>query len=140
MPRPADTEAIRIGRILRLIREERGLTQAQVAERLGKGEGAYAAYESGRSRFTVPELPDVARALGVSTVYVARQIGLCGDDNADIATTLVERLGPRLGGAIVQIDRFAALLHREDVAALAILLERFTPRGTPGAERATAAC
>lgn len=91
--RPIDPEAQRIGKVLREIRTDQGLTQEEVADKLPIGEGAYAAYESGRSRFTVPDLPAVARALGVPTPYLSRRLGLCGD-NTDLNALLLEFAGP----------------------------------------------
>lgn len=91
--RPKDPEAARIGQVLRNVRTERGLTQEEVAQKLPIGEGAYAAYETGRSRFTLPELPAVARALGVPTPYLSRRLGLCGD-GSDLNALLLEFAGP----------------------------------------------
>lgn len=95
--RAIDSEALRVGRILKAVRDQQGdLTQAEVAAALGKTEGAYAAYETGRSRFTLPELPAVARALKVDVGYLSRRLGLCGD-NTDMTTLLVEYAGPEVG-------------------------------------------
>lgn len=52
---------------LRAIRKEQGLTQDQVARRLGLTEGAYRHYESGRSEPTFTDIPQLAAALGVTT-------------------------------------------------------------------------
>lgn len=97
--RAFDSEAVRVGRVLRAVREDQALTQVEVAAVLGKGEGAYAAYESGRSRFTLPELPAVARALKVDLAYLSRRLGLCGDDS-DVTALLVEYAGPEIGQLI----------------------------------------
>lgn len=121
-PRPIDPAARRIGLVLRSIREQQHLTQVEVAVALGKKEGAYAAYEAGRSRFTLPELPNVAEALQVSTAYLATRLGFCGDESADIATALVQRFGPELGGTLVRLDRFLAQMEHGDTAAIAVLL------------------
>lgn len=97
--RPADPEAIRVGAILRAVRLEQDRTQEQVASRLPIGEGAYAAYEAGRSRFTLPELPAIARALGVDVAYLTRRLGYCGD-NTDAMRLLEEYAGPEIGQLI----------------------------------------
>jgi transcriptional regulator with XRE-family HTH domain len=123
--RPIDPEALRVGRVLRAIREQQGLTQADVAAALKKGEGAYAAYESGRGRFTLPELPVVARALRVSTAYLASRLGFCGDDRADIAQVLVERFGPQIGQTLVRLDGILALMEAGDTAALDVTVRRY---------------
>lgn len=128
MARPIDPEARRIGGVLRAIRQSQGLTQEQVAESLGKGEGAYAAYEAGRSRFTVPELRSVARALKVSTAHLATRLGLCGEsdttESPDIATALVDRFGPRLGSALVRLDGVLARMQADDQTALTVTVRR----------------
>lgn len=129
MPRrPIDPEARRIGLALRAIRESQGLTQEQVAESLGKGEGAYAAYEAGRSRFTVPEIRDVARALKVSTAHLATRLGLCGEpaasESPDIARVLVDRFGPRVGQALVRLDGVLAHMEADDQTALTVTVRR----------------
>lgn len=97
--RTIDRDALSVGRVLRAVREEQRLTQADVAAALGKGEGAYAAYEAGRSRFTLPELPSVARALKVDVAYLSRRLGLCGDDT-NITSLLTEYAGAEVGQLI----------------------------------------
>ena len=123
MPRSVDADALRVGRVLRAVREQQGLTQAEVAAALGKGEGAYAAYENGRSRFTVPELSDMARALKVTTPHLTTRLGFCGDVGADIASILVERFG-RFGETLVRLDRILAQMQADDGAALDVLVRR----------------
>ena len=99
--RPIDPEAKRIGSILRAVRTEQDLTQEYVASRLPIGEGAYAAYEAGRSRFTLPELPAVARALGVDVAYLSRRLGLCGD-GSDALAILAQYAGPEIGALVAE--------------------------------------
>jgi transcriptional regulator with XRE-family HTH domain len=109
--------------VLRAIREQQGLTQRQVSERLGKREGSYAAYENGRSRFTLPELPEVADALRVSTAHLAGRLGFCGD-GGDLAQTLVERFGPELGRTLARLDRVLARMQQDDALALNVTVRR----------------
>lgn len=85
-----------MGAALKALREERGLTQRQVGERYGATEGNIAAYEQGRNRFTVQDLPRLAQAIGVPTPYLSRRLGLCGD-NADLNALLLEYAGPEIG-------------------------------------------
>lgn len=120
--RQIDPEALRVGRVLRAVREQQGLTQADVATVLGKGEGAYAAYESGRGRFTLPELPNVARALRVPTAYLTGRLGFCGSDADDLATALVNRFGPEIGQTLVRLDRVLSQMEHGDAAALNVLV------------------
>lgn len=53
-------------RLLRQIREESGLTQEVVADRLGKPQSFVSKYESGDRRLDMVELREVCRALGSS--------------------------------------------------------------------------
>jgi len=48
------------------IRKRQGLTQVQVAERLGTSQGNYALYETGARGVSLKLLPRMAEALGVS--------------------------------------------------------------------------
>jgi len=111
--------------VLRSIREQQGLTQLDVALALGKQAGTYAAYEAGRSRFTLPELTSVAEALRVSTPYLATRLGFCGGEVQPFAETIMQRFGPKVGGAVLAIDRVAALIEQDDAAALDVVLRRF---------------
>lgn len=135
MARPRDPEALRVGLILRSIREAQSLTQTDVATGLGKQTGAYAAYEAGRSRFTVPELPQVARALKVSTAHLAGRLGFCGGDD-DLEQQLVDRFGPDLGRTLARLDRVLGRMQQDDALALNVTVRRHVepyemePRGS----------
>ena len=59
---------------LRCLREHHGLTQAQVAKRLGKPQSFVAKYEGGERRLSVIEFVDVVRALGADPAAVLRQL------------------------------------------------------------------
>ena len=59
---------------LRSLRERHGLTQAQVAKRLGKPQSFVAKYEGGERRLSVIEFVDVVRALGADPAGVLRQL------------------------------------------------------------------
>lgn len=113
-PRERDREAERIGRVLHAIRTEQDLTQKEVAEKLNVGENAYGAWEIGRSRFTVAQLPDIARALGVDAPYLSRRLGLCGD-NTDLHALLREYVGPDVG---VALARFVAKYPNMDASSV----------------------
>lgn len=56
-------EQRRLVELLRQMRKERGLTQAQVAARLGRPQSFVSKYESGERRLDLIELRAVARAL-----------------------------------------------------------------------------
>lgn len=62
-------------RVLRELRHEAGLTQAQVAERLDVPQSFVSKYESGERRLDVIELRHIARALKTSLKTVLRKLG-----------------------------------------------------------------
>lgn len=74
MPRTAASEihAKLVGRELRHARQEIGLTQAQVAERLGVSASYIAAVEAGRRNLTLAQLANIANAmrLGIDVSFV----------------------------------------------------------------------
>ncbi|MES2459621.1 MAG: helix-turn-helix transcriptional regulator [Armatimonadota bacterium] len=53
---------------LRKIRQDAGLTQAELAERLGKPQPFVSRYEVGEKMLDLPELRQVCHALGISMV------------------------------------------------------------------------
>jgi len=54
--------------LLRLIREEAGLRQVEIAERLGKPQSFVSKYESGQRRLDLVELEEVCRVVGTTLV------------------------------------------------------------------------
>lgn len=96
----ADATSRRMGTTLKSIREEVGLTQREVGARYGTTEGNIAAYEQGRNRFTVQDLPRLAEALKVPVPYLSRRLGLCGD-NSDLNALLLEFAGPEIAPLVV---------------------------------------
>ena len=64
--RGVDASLRRLGRRLRALREEAGLTQVQVAERASIDEKHYQTMESGLSNVTFATLVAVSKALGVT--------------------------------------------------------------------------
>jgi transcriptional regulator with XRE-family HTH domain len=64
---------IQLRKLLRDLREKGGLTQADVAARLGKPQSFVAKYEGGERRLSVIEFIDVARALDLEPISILRQ-------------------------------------------------------------------
>jgi transcriptional regulator with XRE-family HTH domain len=56
------------------LRVRHGLTQAQVAKRLGNHQSFVAKYEGGERRLSIIEFVHVVRALGADPVAVLRQV------------------------------------------------------------------
>jgi len=65
---------IKLRKLLRDLRDKRGLTQADVAARLDKPQSFVAKYEGGERRLSAIEFIDVARALDLDPVTVLRQL------------------------------------------------------------------
>ncbi|MEO1665347.1 MAG: helix-turn-helix transcriptional regulator [Chloroflexota bacterium] len=58
-----------IGKRLKDAREQRGMSQRELADRVGKTQSAISNYEAGTSLMHITELPDFARVLDVSIGY-----------------------------------------------------------------------
>ena len=65
---------IKLRKLLRDLREKSGLTQADVAGRLGKPQSFVAKYEGGERRLSTIEFIDVVRALDVEPIAAMRQL------------------------------------------------------------------
>ena len=68
------TEAERIGKRIRTIREVRGLSQSQLGERVGLNADRIQKYENGARKPKKELLKQIARALGVQTMAIADPI------------------------------------------------------------------
>ena len=63
----------RLQLLLREVREEASLTQAELAERLGKPQSYVSKYESGERRLDLPEIERICSAVGVKMIdFVSR--------------------------------------------------------------------
>jgi transcriptional regulator with XRE-family HTH domain len=67
-------EHLKLRELLIAARKKAGLTQAQVAERLGRPQSFVAKYEGGERRLDVVEFIYVAAALGVDPARFVRKI------------------------------------------------------------------
>jgi transcriptional regulator with XRE-family HTH domain len=61
-----DSLSLVLARALRAERARAGLSQSELAARLGTSQTRFAALESGARKLYAAELPDVCRALGVT--------------------------------------------------------------------------
>ena len=59
--------------LLRQIRQEAGLRQVELAERLGKPQSFVSKYESGERRLDLLEIEDLCRAVGLSPVAFVKK-------------------------------------------------------------------
>ncbi|HVV09031.1 helix-turn-helix transcriptional regulator [Amycolatopsis sp.] len=62
--------------LLRELRHEAGLTQMQVAERLGVPQSFVSKYEAGQRRLDIVELRHVGEVLGISIVAMLTRLDL----------------------------------------------------------------
>lgn len=63
----------RYGILLRQVRLEAGLTQAQVATRIGEAQSYVSKYENGEQRLDLTELEDICKATGISLMEFVRR-------------------------------------------------------------------
>ena len=66
-----------LGKAIRQLREERGVTQEAVAHKAGVTAATYGLIERGQSNPTWATLSDIANALGVSMVELATMTSRC---------------------------------------------------------------
>lgn len=71
---PAVSTQDRLQLLLRQVRSEAGLTQTDVAERVGQPQSFVSKYESGERRLDVLELRAVCSAMGVPLVDFIRRL------------------------------------------------------------------
>lgn len=65
-----------VARVLRATRSEQGMTQLQVATRLGMTVDGYRPYERGVRQLRTHHIPKFAHALGLSAAELAHRLGL----------------------------------------------------------------
>ena len=62
-----------LGQLLKSMREEQGLLQREIAERLGTPQSFVSKYESGERRIDLPELRSICKVLNASCDEVVRR-------------------------------------------------------------------
>lgn len=63
----------RYGTLLRKIRLSKGLTQAQIAERIGEGQSYISKYENGEQRLDLLELEKICSSMGINLIDFVRE-------------------------------------------------------------------
>lgn len=91
-------EGRRLAAVLKQIRHERGLTQAQVAEAWGMSVDGYRPYEAGRRQLRTSALHGLAGALGISPSDLSARLGLHGSNIHDIRMSECQDLMAQLDG------------------------------------------
>jgi transcriptional regulator with XRE-family HTH domain len=85
MPRSTRTEAYAVmTQLLQQLRNEQGLTQRQLAERLGKPQAFVSTIESGARRIDVVEFCALARVLGADPMALFAEVVRRLPDRIDI--------------------------------------------------------
>lgn len=111
------TEKISLGALLRMHRLALGLTQAEVADRIGMGRANYTHVENGRRKepLTPQQVEAAERLLGISAWTMLRASGYPlkvpggGDPNAAEWVDLLERLPPDDQKAVLRHAHVLAL-------------------------------
>lgn len=91
-------EGRRLAAVLRQIRREQGLTQAQVAESWGMSVDGYRPYEAGRRQLRTAAVHGLAAALGIAPSDLAARLGLHGANVQDIRMSECQDLMAQLDG------------------------------------------
>lgn len=74
MAKGVDPESRQVGRRLKALRIESGLEVEEIAGRLNVSAPSWYAYERGLTAFDYRRIPDVAKALGVSTGHLIARL------------------------------------------------------------------
>ncbi len=87
-----------IGYRIQMAREEHGLNQKELADKLGISQSSLSNYEKGKRRLYLADLQKIAEALGKSTEYFLQPIGQvinnptyeCKEEMHDFVSIMVE--------------------------------------------------
>jgi transcriptional regulator with XRE-family HTH domain len=108
-PRQPDSTDVEVGRLVRALRMSRGLSQTDLANRIGVAFQQVQKYESGANRITMGRLTNIAKLFKVSVPYLlsgSREAAL-KSSTKDSYTEALEMLG--LLGAQRLLRAFAAI-------------------------------
>ena len=105
LERVADDFLQSFGRAVRRLRQERGMTQAELASRLGLGRTSITNLEKGQQSPPLSMLPEIASALGVDPLHLmADAVG--GDVSAEsgaLAATVHDEELRRWAGQVLSL-------------------------------------
>lgn len=100
-----------LGKRIRQAREKLGLSQDDLAERVGRDQRAVSEYESGKRRIYAHDLPTFADALSVPVVYFFRDAD-AADDKDEMLLDVFHQFGADERGIVLEIMRLLARLLR----------------------------
>jgi transcriptional regulator with XRE-family HTH domain len=107
-PRSVDARDAEIGRLVRAQRQQLGLSQSDLAERIGVTFQQVQKYENGSNRISIGRLTRIAEALGVPpTFFFARET------KAGVASGNKSREFLAAGGALRLIRAYDRLQNRD---------------------------
>jgi transcriptional regulator with XRE-family HTH domain len=109
-PRQPDSTDVQVGRLVRALRVSRGLSQTDLANRIGVTFQQVQKYESGANRITMGRLTNIAKLFKVSVPYLlsgSREAALKSSTKDSNYTEALEMLG--LIGAQRLLRAFAAI-------------------------------
>src|SRR5688572_19587581 len=99
------------GQRLRFARERVGLTQGELAKRVGKAQNLISKYESGLQAIRITELPILAETLGVTISYLFGED--YEDSEVDEISAVARELVPPLRKAINDLaHQYLGMQHR----------------------------
>jgi transcriptional regulator with XRE-family HTH domain len=126
----------RIGKRIRVLRQDRGLSQTELAEACGITFQQIQKYENGRNRIAGGRLVDMAALLGVEPAYLLGAV----DKPTKPHDTIIERMLADLHGAKLA-RAFLSIGDRTAQADIAVLVENYAkaflrkPNGKPSKRR-----
>lgn len=114
-----DEAADPFGPNLRRVRESVGLTQKDVAQRVGITEAGYRHYEANRAKPAVDDLDSLAMALGLRSRELFERLGLIGGSDEEMG------IGPSVYAIATSIDETADLLPEDKELLLKMIWRAF---------------
>lgn len=112
------TEGIRMGEELEVVRRERGLTQQELADRLGMTLQGYLNYRRGYGRVNRNTLPKWARALDMPIPELAERLGEVGTITRDVLVVTEDLHGADLAAVVYGPNRWGRSLVRLNPAVM----------------------
>lgn len=99
-----------VGAVLRQRREQMGLEQSQIAQKLGLTQSSYSRIESGKTSLTLVHLSDIAPHFGLSPQSLVAQVESIKLDMQRQGITVSPEKEPGLGDGVTNVLIGAALL------------------------------
>lgn len=112
VPKRMTEDGERLAQALRDLRTRAGITQEEMADRIGLSYAGYRPYEQGRRELKPSQLPRFAEALEISTAELASRIGLIPESVHNLRVnefseiiTRVEAEAPQIADDLMEMIR-----------------------------------